>query len=200
VTPLAMLPRRQFGDSVTRSSGRNPFPGSYFFPVPIRLWDSGLIRVMWGCELKRYLTFLRLANWGYGRTQIRASCAKLATLDGVSARSAWSVHRRLMERGLICIDNTRPPTYTLVHPDYWADSEKSKSAIPNPFFFTSQGTLTRPQEERRSRENLKREADVSQLIGRAQDIPDMSARVAGLGSKNCRVPGVRLAYCRERKR
>jgi hypothetical protein len=93
-----------------KKRARNPFPDSFFFPVPLRLFDDGVARTMSGAELKRYLTLLRVANFQYGKKSIRLGLDALAMFDGVSPRSAWLVHRKLQERGLITIERTRSRT------------------------------------------------------------------------------------------
>jgi hypothetical protein len=103
----------------SRHPNRNPFPAHHFFPVPIRLYDDKWAAWMGFSEFKRYLTLLRLANYSYGSTEIRRGLKELEELDGVSTRSAWRVHRRLQEAGLIRIRKTRPQTFVLVDPLDW---------------------------------------------------------------------------------
>ncbi len=99
---------------------RNPFPDIYFFPVPLDFFEKGLVASMSGSEVKRYLTLLRLANYHYGRREIRKSLRELKDLDGLSERRAFHVNAKLLEHGLVDIKNTSPITYVLRHPDSWS--------------------------------------------------------------------------------
>ncbi len=99
---------------------RDPFPDVRFFKVYLPLYDTGLIRVMTGSELKRYLTLLRLSNYQYGRKEIRIDLKELRDWDGVSERCAFHVNAKLLEYGLVEIKDTRPTTYVLKHPDTWS--------------------------------------------------------------------------------
>lgn len=99
---------------------RDPFPDVHFFKVYLPLYDTGLIRVMTGSELKRYLTLLRLSNYQYGRQEIRIGLKELKVHDGVSERRAFHVNAKLLEHGLVEIKDTRPTTYVLKHPDTWS--------------------------------------------------------------------------------
>ncbi len=98
---------------------RNPLPGAPFFPVPIDLYNKGLVCCLTESELKRYLTLLRLGNYGYGNDMVIASLAQLKKLDGVSERAAWLVNRRLQEFGLIQVLKSRPFCYLLLRPKSW---------------------------------------------------------------------------------
>ena len=61
---------------------RDAFPDVHFFKVYLPLYDTGLIRVMTGSELKRYLTLLRLSNYEYGRQEIRIGLKELKDPSG----------------------------------------------------------------------------------------------------------------------
>ncbi len=108
---------------------RNPFPGVYFFTVPLALYESGLAARLTGSEFKRYTTLLRLSNYRYGSQKIQATLKELAELDGVSVRRAWLVNRKLQERGLVKVENTKPITYVLVPPAYWPDVDQTAAYL-----------------------------------------------------------------------
>ncbi|TAM82043.1 MAG: hypothetical protein EPN47_10215 [Acidobacteria bacterium] len=99
---------------------RNPFPEAYFFFVPLKLYETGLAAHLSGSEFKRYVTLLRISNYDYGNREVKVNLKELETLDGVSPRSAFQVHTRLQEYGLLLVDRrTKPFTYTLRDPDMW---------------------------------------------------------------------------------
>lgn len=109
-------------------AGRIPFPGEFFYSVPIKLHECGLARELTGYEFKRYSTFLRLANY-YKRLNFPATLVRLQELDGVSPRRAHEIHPRLQERGLILVErNTKPYTYVVLLPSEW----KEKNGQPYP--------------------------------------------------------------------
>jgi hypothetical protein len=108
---------------------RNPFPDEHFFPVPLRLFKGGLVAAMSGSEVKRYLTLLRLANYEYGSRKIKRDLKELGELDGVSNRRAWQVNRKLQERGLVVVEDTKPITYHLVAPDAWPEVDNTGAYI-----------------------------------------------------------------------
>jgi hypothetical protein len=99
---------------------RNVFPEEHFFTVPLKLYDSGLAARLSGSQFKRYLTFLRLANYNYSPEKIKVDLKELEDLDGVSARSGFEVHTKLQELGVLTVDkSTRPFGYTLWKPCIW---------------------------------------------------------------------------------
>jgi hypothetical protein len=120
---------------------RNPFPDEHFFPVPLRLLDRGLVAAMSGSEVKRYLTLLRLANYEYGSRKIKRDLKELGELDGVSNRRAWQVNRKLQERGLVVVEDTKPITYHLVLPDNWPEVDNTGVYIHLREGKTTKGTL-----------------------------------------------------------
>ena len=75
--------------------------------------------MMGGSEFKRYMTLLRKSNYRYGSHRIQCSLEELEKLDGVSVRRAWLVNRKLQERGLVKVEDTKPITYILVPPACW---------------------------------------------------------------------------------
>lgn len=102
--------------------GRNPFPEEHFFSMPLKLYQSGLAAHMSGSEFKRYCTLLRLSNYNYGAAEVEMDQQQLAKLDGVSARTGFTVHTRLEEYGLISVDRqSKPFTYRLISPSVWPD-------------------------------------------------------------------------------
>jgi hypothetical protein len=102
-------------------SRRNPFAAEPFFFVPTKLFDCGLAAELTGAEFKRYITFLRRANY-LERTSFQETLRDLGTLDGISARRAHEVHPKLEERGMILVERTtRPYTYRLLLPSEWRD-------------------------------------------------------------------------------
>ncbi len=109
---------------------RNPFPGVYFFTVPLALYESGLAARLTGSEFKRYTTLLRLSNYRYGSQKIQATLNELERRDGVSVRRAWLVNRKLQERGLVKVENTKPITYVLVPPAYWPEVDETGAYLP----------------------------------------------------------------------
>ena len=114
------------GRGGTKPKNRNPFPGTLFFTLPIRLYDDGYVRDMRGAEFKRLLTLYRLANFKYGKTEFQTSLQELQKLDGVSPRCAFLINTRLKERGLILVNKrTKPFTYTLVSPDLWPAPDRT---------------------------------------------------------------------------
>lgn len=104
----------------SRKSLRNPFPdGVGFFMVPFAIFDTGLVAQMKRSESTRYFTLCRVTNFNYTKP-VRISLENLRQLDGVAERTAWHVHRRLHEWGLILIEKTSPFTYRLVvNPKDW---------------------------------------------------------------------------------
>jgi hypothetical protein len=110
-----------YGDkkAAPRKRARNPFPGEYFFVVPIMLYDCGLVRAMGPSEVVRYMTLLRIANFRYGEKVFQITEADLRHRDGIAERTARRIHAKLQERGLIQIVNTKPFTYSLIHPLDW---------------------------------------------------------------------------------
>jgi hypothetical protein len=104
----------------TRKSLRNPFPrGVGFFTVPLAVYEKGLVAQMKPSEALRYFTLCRASNYNYTQP-VPISLKRLRQLDGVSERTAWYVHRRLAEWGLILIEKTSPFTYRLVvQPGDW---------------------------------------------------------------------------------
>lgn len=113
-------------------SGRNPFPGEPFFIVPIKLYDSGLVKNLTGNEHKRYNTFLRLANYKKQRN-FKTTLPELEEHDGVSPRRAHEVHARLQERGMLIVDrSTSPYTYQLTFPTEWHERGKTKPIVSMP--------------------------------------------------------------------
>jgi hypothetical protein len=55
-----------------------------------------------------------------GTLSFSVSLEDLASIDGVSTRSAFRVNAKLAERGLVCIDRrSNPAGYTLMLPDEW---------------------------------------------------------------------------------
>lgn len=91
---------------------RNPL-GVPYFPVPIELIESGLWRQMGNCELRRYVTLLRISNY-LGKLSFSVGYEWLGTMDGVSPSSAFRVNKMLEKRGLVHIERDRNPTrYTL---------------------------------------------------------------------------------------
>jgi len=115
--------------SAKSKSKRIPFPDSVFLAVPIALVDEGLLREMGGSELKRYLTLLRLANWQYGKNEIKASEEELEKMDRVAPRTSKNIKGWLEGRGLVQIRKTRPTTYVLISPEFWQPSERGKPRI-----------------------------------------------------------------------
>ena len=109
---------------------RNPFPDEYFFAVPLRLLDGGIVRMMSGSEFKRYMTLLRKSNYRYGSHRIQCSLEELEKLDGVSVRRAWCVNRKLQERGLVQVEKTKPTTYILVLPTCWPEVDETGAYLP----------------------------------------------------------------------
>ena len=106
------------GKSSLDQRNRNPL-GAVYFPVATELVDSGLGRQMGGCELRRYLTLLRIGN-SLGSLSSSVSLENLANIDGVSPRSAFRVNGKLAERGLVSIDwQKNPMRYTLMLPEEW---------------------------------------------------------------------------------
>jgi hypothetical protein len=102
-----------------KQSKRIPFPGETFFAVPTALYDRGLIPNMRPCEVTRYFTLLRFANYRCNR-EFSATFEDLKRLDGISERAARDAHIKLKERGLIQVNrDTLPFTYTLVSPSSW---------------------------------------------------------------------------------
>ena len=122
---------------------RNPFPTEHFFAVPLCLLDRGLVRVMSGSEVKRYLTLLRLSNYKYGTRVIQRSLKVLGKLDGVSERRAWQVNGKLQERGLITVENTKPTSYHLVPPACWPEVDETRAYLP-PVEGTKKGGALEP--------------------------------------------------------
>jgi hypothetical protein len=120
---------------------RNPFPDEHFFTIPLRLLDRGLVAAMSGSEVKRYLTLLRLSNYQYGSRKIKRELKTLRELDGVSNRRAWHVNRRLQERGLVILEDTKPITYHLVLPDNWPEVDNTGAYIHLREEKTTKGTL-----------------------------------------------------------
>ena len=105
----------------------HPFRGDHYFTVSLRLYESGFAAHLTGSQFKRYITLLRVANYNYGQTKIKADLKDLEELDGVSPRSAFEVHTKLQEFGLIQINkSTRPFTYTLWEPSLWEPPQTLK--------------------------------------------------------------------------
>ena len=109
---------------------RYPFPEEPFFAVPLCLFDRGLVHGMTVSEVKRYLPLLRLSNYKYGTRIIQRSLKELEKLDGVSVRRAWHVNRKLQERGLVKVEETKPTTYILVPPACWPDVDETGAYLP----------------------------------------------------------------------
>jgi hypothetical protein len=118
-------------------AGRNPFQCEPFFPVPIKLLECGLARLLTNAQFKRYITFLRLANY-HKRNHFRATLPELERLDGISPRRAHEVHPRLEEYGMILVErNTNPYTYVVLLPSEWRDENGQhypSSKIPKSYF------------------------------------------------------------------
>jgi hypothetical protein len=100
---------------------RFPFPGCFFFCLPIPLIEDGIAAQMSGSEFKRYVTFLRVSNYRNGASEIQVSFRELEKMDGVSGRSARLVNTKLTERGLILVKKTRPLTVILIPPSCWPE-------------------------------------------------------------------------------
>ena len=101
-------------------SKRNPFPGEPFFIVPIALYETGLVRHMKPSEFIRYITLLRIANYR-SSVEIQVDLDSLSEIDGIAPRTAWLVHRKLQERGLIFLGKTKPRTYRVIPASQWPD-------------------------------------------------------------------------------
>ena len=85
--------------------------------------------MMSGSEFKRYMTLLRKSNYQYGSHRIQCSLEELEKLDGVSVRRAWLVNRKLQERGLVKVEDTKPITYILVPPAYWPHVDQTAAYL-----------------------------------------------------------------------
>ena len=96
--------------------------------VPIKLYDCEFVRDLTGHEFKRYITFLRLANYKKRRC-LQATLPELEKYDGISPRRAHEIHPRLEERGMLSVDRgTNPYTYRLSHPSEW--HQRGKGILP----------------------------------------------------------------------
>ena len=134
------------GMSNPNQRDRNPL-GTVYFPVAIELVDSRLARDMGGCELRRYLTFLRIMSF-LGILSFSMSLEELEKVDGVSERSAIRVNAKLVERGLVSIDwQKNPMRYTLMLPREWLKPPSSIRFIPTASGIRTEEKVVAPEWE-----------------------------------------------------
>jgi len=132
------------GKSSPNKWGRNPL-GAVFFPVPTELIDSALFSQMGGCEVRRYITLSRIANY-FRTVSFSVSLEDLKNVDGISTRSAERVNKKLAKQGLVAIDpGSNPSRYTLMDPKEW-----KKPILRIRFFGTAarvrvEGTVEAPE-------------------------------------------------------